>query len=777
MINSIVNGTMKFRWLLIFVLAALVYLASTGAGLLGFSGDYRDYMAADNPQLESLQHLLGTYDKSDNLMIVLAPQSGKVFSNDSLSALKWATEKAWNTPFSVRAESIVNFQHIESTAEELVIADLISSPNALTASQLAYKKKVAVNEPQLVNRLISPQGHVAAINVVYHLPGISPFENFQVVMFARQLASEIESKYPNVDVHLTGMAMYNHAFAEAAMADAANLTPLAYLVIGIAVLVLLRSIFATAAAVLVVFLSVISAQGLAGYLGMSITSLSASAPLIILTIGVADAVHLLSAMLKSMRLGNGKFTAISQALKETFVPITVTSLATSIAFLSLNFSEIPPFHDLGNMVTMGIVIAWALSLFLLPAVVMLLPLRASKKPTKEIAVMSTFGRWVANNANKLFLGAIPVAVLLISLSANNELNDMYLKWFDAGSSFRVDNDFTEKNLTGLYNIEYSLQANTEDGIASPEYLQVLSDYTQWLREQPQVIHVLSLSDTVKRINRSLHSDLQEYYRIPDSPQLAAQSLLLYEQSLPYGLDLNNQIDVQKKASRVVVSLHQLSTKEMLAFEQKSLAWLAEKTTVEANAASITLIFAHIGQRNIESMLTGILWTAALIALVLCLVFRSVKLGLLSMIPNILPIVMTYGVWAVFVGQIGFSIAIVTTMTLGIVVDNTIHMMYTILRKHRDENMNMDDAIADSISSVGLPLIITSISLVAGFIVLGTSGFALNREMGIVTALTLSIAVVADFMMIPGLLKFFANSNSTQESKDESPTHYSTNATG
>ncbi|SDO09567.1 hypothetical protein SAMN04489798_1993 [Pseudomonas arsenicoxydans] len=753
MMRTIVSGVVRLRWGFLLLFLGLAYLASLGQSRLGFSTDYRVYLAPDNPELMAQEQMQATFDRSDNLFIVVAPESGDVFSQSSLEALQWITLRAWQTPYSVRVDSLSNFQNIDADADNIQVADLVRDAAALNEQQRQRVRTIALSEPQLVGRLVSKAGSVAAVNVVYHLAGVSPYENSEVVSFARQLAEEAQAKFPGIKVHLTGMAMYNNAFLEAALGDAANLTPWVYLVILIAALIMLRSVLATVAAVAVVYLAMTSAEGIAGWLGMSLTSLSASAPLVILMIAVADSVHVLSVTLMHLRKGATRLDALREALHETLVPVTVTSLTTAVAFLSLNFSEIPPFRDLGNIVSIGIALAWLFTLFLLPGLVALLPLKPSAKGDPLEHAMTRFGTWVQSRSRMLMWLSIPVVVVLASLAGRNELNDQYLRWFSPETAFRQANDYTEQNLTGLYTIEYALKSKSSSGVNDPVFLAQVEAYTTWLRQQSEVAHVSSLSDVVKRVNRSLTTGTEEAYRLPESTEVAAQSLLLYEQSLPYGLDLNNQIDVSRTVTRSVVALHELSTRQMLDFERRSMSWLASNAPgIEAKAASTTLIFAHIGQRNIESMMWGIIASAAVVAFLLMLLFRSWKLGLLSMVPNVIPAAMALGIWWLCVGQVGFSVAIVASMTLGVVVDDTIHFMYAVLQRVKSHGQTVGEAVVEAFTSTAPALLVTSLTLTAGFLVQATSEFALNQEMGLMTALTLVIALLADFFLLPGLLE-------------------------
>jgi predicted RND superfamily exporter protein len=267
-----------------------------------------------------------------------------------------------------------------------------------------------------------------------------------------------------------------------------------------------------------------------------------------------------------------------------------------------------------------------------------------------------------------------------------------------------------------------------------------------------VLHVNTLTDIMKRLNRNMHGDDPEWHRLPDQRELSAQYLLLYEMSLPYGLDLNNQIDIGKSATRMTVSLESMSTNELLALEQRAQAWLTENTPhMQTNGASPSVMFAHIGYRNIRSMLTGTTIALVLISLVLIIALRSVKIGLISLVPNLVPAAMGFGLWGLLVGEVGLALSVVTGMTLGIVVDDTVHFLSKYLRARREQGLDATDAVRYAFSTVGMALWVTSLVLIAGFMVLTQSAFKLNADMGLLTAITIGFALAADFLFLPPLL--------------------------
>ena len=223
-------------------------------------------------------------------------------------------------------------------------------------------------------------------------------------------------------------------------------------------------------------------------------------------------------------------------------------------------------------------------------------------------------------------------------------------------------------------------------------------------------------------------------------------------SLPYGLDLNNQIDISKSATRLVVSLESISSNELLAMEENAQAWLRDNAPhMQSNGASPSVMFAYIGQRNIRSMLVGTSVALVLISLILIFALRSLKIGLISLVPNLAPAAMGFGLWGMLYGQVGLGLSVVMGLTLGIVVDDTVHFLSKYLRARREQGLSSEDAVRYAFHTVGIALIITTLVLIAGFMVLTQSAFKLNSDMGLLTAITIGLALLADFIFLPPLL--------------------------
>ena len=762
------------RWPIIAATLILVAAAASGARFLEFSSNYRVFFSEDNPQLLAFEALENTYTRNDNVLIAVVPDGRDATSARALEAIAWLTERAWQTPFSTRVDSIANFQHTTADGDDLVVRDLVDEAVRGDAAERSRVRAAALAEPRLAARLIATDAAVGGVNVTVQMPGEDEaLEVPQVVEFVRDLAAEVRERFPGIDVRLTGMVMMNYAFTESSLLDMKTLMPVSFAVMALMLALLTRGFSGTFATILVVALSILTAMGLGGWAGFPFTPPSAAAPTIVLTVAVANCVHVLvtllhgmqaeasrtladrgsGALLRRTRTGELKRAAIVESLRVNLQPIFLASLTTALGFLSMNFSDVPPFRHLGTFVAFGVGAAFALSVTFLPALLSLLPVRVRATGHRDDPVMAKLAEFVVRRRTPLLWGSALVVAALVASIPRNALNDVFVEYFDDSVEFRRDADFTVENLTGLYTMEYSLVSGESGGIGDPAFLADVEAFAEWYRAQPETIHVSVITDTFRRLNMNMHGDDPAAYRLPESRDLAAQYLLLYEMSLPYGLDLNNQLDVDKSSTRMTVATETLSSNELLALDRRAQRWLADHAPgiARAEEAGTSLMFAYLGRRNIRAMLLGTTVALVGISLVLIAALRSWRLGLASLVPNLVPGAMGFGIWGLAVGEVGLSLSVVTSMTLGIVVDDTVHFLSKYRRARNELGRSPPDAVRYAFVTVGRALLTTSLVLVAGFLVLSLSSFELNAGMGLLTALVIALALIADFFLLPPLL--------------------------
>ncbi|HDY7788740.1 TPA: MMPL family transporter [Vibrio vulnificus] len=742
-------------WTLIISLIAIVATAM-GAKNLYFRGDYNIFFDGSNTQLQAFDEIQTTFAKTDNIALVLAPKSGDVFDQHTLTQIQEMTEQAWQVPYSSRVDSLANYQHTEAVDDDLLVEDLLYQSYPLTAERIAKVRTIAMSEPLLVNALVSEKGDVAVINITMQMPGVDETaEVNEVVAYVEQMLSHYRAQYPDVTIYKAGIIAMNHSFAMAAQNDSATLVPTMLLVILVFLTLMLRSFLSVLATLVVIIGAIVATLGIVGWAGMFLHVASVNVPTLIMTLAVADCVHVIASMRHFMRQGMPKSQAIHRSVTLNFVPIIITSVTTAIGFLMMNMSDSPVLRDFGNLSALGVMIACVLSVSLLPALLNLLPVRFSaKQAAKSSDIMDKLADIVVHRRNVL----LPLSIVVIAGSAAlipyNKVNDESVKYFDTSSEFRQAADFMEQRISGMTTMSIAIKTHQSQGIASPEFLAALGEFTQWLREQPETDHVASLSDIYKRLNKNMHGDDNAYYALPAERELAAQYLLLYEMSLPFGLDLNNQVNVDKSSVKLQLTVKNLGSVELVALEERIYQWfVSHAPRYQVVASSPSLMFAHIGETNMASMLSTLPITLILISALMIFALRSWRLGMISLVPNIAPAVIGFGLWALISGEINLGLSVVVTLTLGIVVDDAVHFLAK-YQHARKAGQNAEQAVRYAFHTVGRALWITTVVLVAGFSVLAMSQFRLNSDMGQLSAIVIFVALVIDFVLLPSLLMRF-----------------------
>ncbi len=751
---ALTQGVIRYRGLVLIGALLTAALIGSGATRLEFSTNYRVFFSEANPELQAFEELQNTYTKNDNFFFVVEPKEGGAFDRDTIAAVEELTEAAWQIPYTIRVDSVSNFQHTYATEDDLIVEDLVQGAVDREDAFLSERRDVALAEPLLKNQILTADAGVTAVNVVLQYPEKGLMEVPEAVEHARGLKAEIETKYPGLTIHLTGVSMLNNAFAETGMTDAGTLMPLMFGVIFVLTWLVIRSFVATLSTLLVIFLSTTVAMGAAGFFGIKLTPIAMSAPIVILTLAVADSIHILMSLRGLMRDGMEKTAALVEAVRLNFLPVAITSLTTIVGFLALNFSDSPPYWHLGNITAVGIFAAWIFSITVLPAALSLLPYKVKRKSGADLSVraMDGLADFVIRRYRTLLVVVGLPALAIVAFIPTLTFNDQWVQYFDDRIEFRVDSDNAQEHF-GLYPIEYSVPAAEAGGISEPEYLANLEAFTAFLREQEHVTHVYSISDIMKRLNRNMHADDDSYYKIPDDRDLSAQYLLLYELSLPYGLDLNDRINVDKSATRVTATVEQATSAETKQFFADVEAWQQANLPayMHAKPTSAAVMFTYISERNMQNMVTGTIIAIAAIAVIMMFALRSIRLGTLSLVPNGLPILVTFGLWALLVGEVGFSVATVASISLGIIVDDTVHWLSKYVRARDERLLSVEESIRYAFHNVGMPIVVNTVVLAAGFFVMTTSAFKMNVDLGLMTILSIVGALILDFLLLPALL--------------------------
>ncbi|TNY76240.1 RND transporter, partial [Vibrio parahaemolyticus] len=676
----------KYSLLVLLATIFLIIVATIGGKNLYFRGDYDIFFDGTNKQLLAFDEIQTTFAKTDNLAIVIAPEDGDIFTPQTLSLIQKITVDAWQVPYSSRVDSIANYQHTEAFDDDLLVEDLLYSEYELTPERISKVKSIALSEPVLKSALVSEKGDVTVVNITVQLPEMDKTaEVEEVVSSINAMIDRYQRAYPDVTFHKAGIIAMNHAFMTAAQDDSSTLVPTMLVVILVFLTIMLRSILSVIATLIVIIGSVMATMGISGWAGMFLSTATVNVPTLIMTLAVADCVHVIATKRQSMKNGFTKVQSIERSIALNFVPILITSVTTAIGFFMMNMSDSPVLRDFGNLSALGVMVACFLSVTLLPALLKLLPIHVKMETSQDQKhVMDRLGDFVVSQRRALLPLSVVVIVVCASLIPLNKVNDESVEYFGQRNEFRQASDFMEERISGMTNISIAIKTNESQGIAAPDFLNTIGEFSSWLRDQPETDHVATLADVYKRLNKNMHGDDEAYYLLPQERELAAQYLLLYEMSLPYGLDLNNQINVDKSSIKMVLTVANLGSVELVDLENRIYQWFAEHAPqYQVVASSPSLMFAHIGETNMASMLSTLPITLVLISALLIFALRSVRLGLISLMPNIAPAVIGFGLWALISGEINLGLSVVVTLTLGIVVDDAVHFLSKYQRARRE----------------------------------------------------------------------------------------------
>lgn len=764
MLENYIRWVIAQRKWIASILLILVLVISYGASKLTFTSDFRTYFGPENPQLLAFESMEKTFSKQENVYFYIHATEGDLFTRQGLHLIERLTDEGWQLPYSQRVTSLQNYQHTDVEEDDLLIDYLYYDALELGNKQLNKIKDTVFNEPTLLHRLISEDGASTGVSIRTVLPdGTSMQTSKEAVIAARALAERIRPEFPEFEILVGGSLTSNVTMGEAIKQDIENLLGLSYLVMIITMVILLRTFSGMLLTLMIISFSVLSTMGLFGWLGFTMTPPTGFVPTAILTIAVADTIHILISYYYELNHGKSKFDAIKEALRINFSPVFITSITTVIGVLCLNTSDSPPYRDMGNMIAAGVFFAWLYSVSFLPAMLALIPAPKGKVENNKQTIMMKFANVVIRFYKPLF---IVMAIVIISIGSQlnkNTISERWHEFFDTSFEVRNTLEATNETLGGLHRIFFVLDSEEEGGINNPEYLQQMDDFAQWLLTQDKVSSVDSITNIIKRLNKNLHANDAAWFKIPESRELAAQYLLLYELSLPLGLGLDDTINNARSASRLTVSFEKADSIYILELEKKALSWLKENAPAiyVDEGTGLDIVFANLTFRNIGSMMNGTSIALVLISFLLIFALRSFKVGLISLIPNIMPAILAYGVWGMINGQIDTAVSVVVCLSLGIVVDDTVHFLSKYLRAKREQGLTTEGAIRYAFNTVGNALIVTSTVLIGGFLVMQFSHFHPSNNMGMLLAITILMALLVDFLFLPPLLMLLDRQKSEQ----------------
>ena len=748
--ERIVDLLLRLRWGLFAILLVVLAFLAAGLARLEVSADNRAFFGSSNQEYVDLRRNDDTYTLSSTLLVMMIPPDGTAFDPDTLRSLQQMTDDAWQMPYSLRVDSPVNHMHSYADEDELLVEPMLDEYAEVTPEAADRFRELALASDDMRNMLLSEDGTAYGMTIRVVMPDGQPDARHEVEGFLTDLLDGWRATHPGWEFRATGAMLGNNLLARVAIEDILYLVPLAFLAVTVLFMLAMGSILKVVASLMVLFFSTVATFGFAGWTGVTLTAGTAISPLAVMVLVSTSCVHIILAWIRAAEDDTDP-RPFRHSLIENLAPVTVSHLTTAFGFLCLNFSPSPPLADMGNIVAFGLIFGHLAVFIVLPALLSGRQTQGAGRLMVTGAQMRRFAGWVIDR-RRIWLTVFPLAVGLGVVGISRiDYDDNVIRYFDHRYDLRQDSEAIQARLTGLESLQFSFQAPDGASVFDPDFLRRIDRFATWLERQPSVVGVTALTDIIKDLNQNMSSGDPDAYAVADSQAANAQLLMFYELSLPVGMDLNVMMDVDRTQTLVTATIRSEHSAEIRAIAEAAETWLSEnEPSIATRASGIAIAFARISERNNSQMLGGFLLVLVLVSATMMATLRSFRFGVLSLVPNLIPAVLAFGFWGLVLGDVNLGSTVVTTMTFGIVVDDTVHFLMHYMRCRR-RGMAVQPALEDTFSVVGSAIVLTSVALIIGFVIMAASGFAINQHIGLLTSVVIFFALLSDLLLLPALL--------------------------
>ncbi len=753
---------------------------------LKFDTTNESYFREDDPTISEYNAFREQFGREEMLIMAINPP--EVFDSGflkKLAAFHAAIED--EVPYVKEVTSLINVRDTRGEGELLVVEDLMKTIPE-TPDALAALKKRVLSSKLYPNFLVSEDGRFTTVVVetLAFSPGegeqdvlagftetdgesgveearlpLTVEENRALVLGARAVVSRFEDE--NFPVRMAGGPPTNEFFERTMQADMGQFMGLAFLTIGVFLFFLFRRISGFVLPLLVVIISLLSTIGLMAGTGVPFTIPTTILPSFLLAVGVGASVHLLALFFREFKQTGDKEGAIVFSLGHSGLPIVMTSATTAAGLYAFIPAEMAPVSHLGIFGGTGVLIALMYTLVLVPTLLALWPMsQYARFGTGKRAggfdrfLIATADFATSRSAAIVGVAAAVVAISVVGLFSLRFVMD-FKGWMPETLPIRQAMDQVDAKMKGSATLELVVDTGEENGLYDPAVLQgveALAEFAKNYRTQAGLQLVgktNSVVEVLKETNRALNENREEFYRLPDSRELVAQELLLFENS--GSDDLERLVDSQFSKARLTlgVPMHEASVYVKFVADLQPAAQRALGGEVEVTITGTMRLFTKMIFTMMRSMVTSYTIAFVVISLLMILLIGSLRIGLLSMIPNLSPIFITMGV---VMGFTGIPLDVFTLLTgsiaLGLAVDDTIHFFHN-FRRYYGEGCSAEEAVRQTFLTSGRAMLFTTLVLVTGFwlFMLATLNNVFN--FGLLTGVALLLALAADFLLAPALM--------------------------
>ena len=745
--------TLVERRTLLAVLTIIVSIV-VGWGVTKTSIDPRSdaILPEDDPYAAEVKAVEADFPRSRSALFTFIAPDGDIFNREALTAMEALHARFGEVQSAVAVGSMVNYR-LNAVDETIYGRQYLLPPvDSLSDNDLAEVRDIALADEDLVKTQLARDGDMALAIFKYRPSGEGLSERLEIARSVVALRDRLRGDYPGVEIYVLGNDLFELDSYNAQIKDRNNLAPLVALATTLLLWLCLNSLVYALCTLVVSFLGILLTIGTVGWSGFAFNQISNMGPLVVLTIAMAHGIHIISIYLQGLHEGLSKLEALEQSLRLNLQPVTLATVTTAMGFLSLNYCSSAGIYGFGNAVAMGVVWAYLVTLTLLPALIMWVPTRRIPRPLGVRGMIRRVSDLVTQRGNALFWGLSVIIVVCLAMLPLNKVDFDRFEFIDKDSDFhRVITALAEK-IGNDQSLVYAIDSGQYYGIADPAFMLEVERFADWLEEQPDVSVVNSNVGMLKTLNEAENDNDEAWHILPDDNLQVIDYLVGYQLVQEIEPHLEPIFDPEYTTVRVVVGTSNLSNVQLLELNKRIEAWHTANINPDYRVlhGSNTILYARLNDTISRQLLEGFTVSFLLITLTMLVGLRSVRYGLISIAPNLLPPAVVFGVWGLFVGQLSPYILMLFSISIGLVVDDSVHVLskYMAARKAGE---NPDEAVRYSLDKAGSAITITTAALAMGTFILVFYNTYYYQNVALMLTPIIVVALLLDLLFLPPLL--------------------------
>ena len=749
--SSVVEHLLARRHLLAAVTFALGSIVAWGINYTFVEATFKAILSEDDPYKAEVDQARADFPPSTSVLFAFETDTD-VFNFPALRAMDELTNRYAEIDSAVSVGSLINRRLNSVDAERYDRDYVIPILDDLAAADLPELKALALKDEDLTKSLLSSNGDMALAVVKYKVSRDEQAQRLEVARSIITLRDELREKYPEVNIYVLGSVLFELDGYNAQIKDSQTLFPLT-VVIGIVLLWLcLRSLPYAVCLFAVAFATIGLSVGTWGWLGIPFNQISSLGPIVVLVIAIAGGIHIVSVYGQGLAQSMTRLDAMRHSLSVNLQPVTLAAITTSMGFLSLNYSSSPGIYGFGNVIALGTWWAYVVTLCLLPALIMLLPTNKIPRPLGVQGFIRWVRREVDVRANLWLAISSGIIVVTLALLPLNKLDFNRYSFVDQDSDFHYVMTALREKIGNDQSLVYSIDSGAYYGITEPEFLSAVDEFSEWVEAQPEASFVNSYTGLLRTLNKAEHDDDPAWDVLPQDKLQIIDYLVGYQLIQEIEPNLEPIFNADYSSIRFVVGTSNLTNGQLLGLNDRIESWIANNLDPDYRVlhGDNGILFARLDQTITEELAKGFALSFVLITLTMLIGLRSVRYGLLSIMPNLFPATIVFGCWGLLVGELSPYILMLFSISIGIVVDDSVHILSKYIGARR-EGQAPEDSVNYSLDKAGSAITITTLSLAVGTFILVFSNTYHFQNVALLLTPIIVVALLLDLLFLPPVL--------------------------